>query len=520
VGERGHPARARRGPSNLAFWFAHKIEGYADDAHLYYKREFGREWQQILGTPPDDYEERIAWIKAIADGPTSIAEAESRTPGVRDLIKRLEDSLTPYGEAARFEPDRRFLRMYSEWQAVTEQSEAAAAIGMEQNLRREVPYFAAFDAIASDPTLADQWETLVSYVRKRVLVDQYNMDPQLMYEYTRDLGPIDWRHGQAHALYWSRRGSQFGDLRMTNEDQIYKVLNNDRQQMQAMQDLARYGRVTLDPFSDEIPARMPDLRWIETIADQFDYFYEKHYDTRGAGGESFIGFLENFMSSSVRIAYRSGDHELAQRIMDLLDSKFGRGARPQPNNKYAMPLDVFVKNQVRGQIELQPHVAATEAAAALRYGLRVGVGTGQEKVWEEALEYAKWIIRLYKEQQHDFTTKFGTGRMADILKDLPTTKRETFVTLMTDPRIRIREKATIWTNVDKFEPRLRLETFDQIAPRLAQQFGRHELSAKYTIEELFPVPPGLVEFRAAQAEQRAREQAANEERARIRRAGE
>ena len=33
----------------LAFWFAHKIEGYADDAHLYYKREFCREWHFLLG---------------------------------------------------------------------------------------------------------------------------------------------------------------------------------------------------------------------------------------------------------------------------------------------------------------------------------------------------------------------------------------------------------------------------------------------------------------------------------------
>ena len=28
----------------LAFWYAHKIEGNSDDAHLFYKREFTREW--------------------------------------------------------------------------------------------------------------------------------------------------------------------------------------------------------------------------------------------------------------------------------------------------------------------------------------------------------------------------------------------------------------------------------------------------------------------------------------------
>ncbi|MCH8315358.1 MAG: hypothetical protein IIA64_05240 [Planctomycetes bacterium] len=36
----------------LAFWFSHKIEGVADDAHFYYKTELAREWHYVLGAPP------------------------------------------------------------------------------------------------------------------------------------------------------------------------------------------------------------------------------------------------------------------------------------------------------------------------------------------------------------------------------------------------------------------------------------------------------------------------------------
>ena len=51
----------------LSFWFSHKIEGVADDAHFYYKKELCKEWHYLLGQPPVDHEDRIAWIKEVAD---------------------------------------------------------------------------------------------------------------------------------------------------------------------------------------------------------------------------------------------------------------------------------------------------------------------------------------------------------------------------------------------------------------------------------------------------------------------
>ena len=39
------------------------------------------------------------------------------------------------------------------------------------------------------------------------------------------------------------------------------------------------------------------------IEGMFGELYTKHYDTRGAGGETFISFLENFMGHAIREAY-------------------------------------------------------------------------------------------------------------------------------------------------------------------------------------------------------------------------
>lgn len=500
----------------LAFWFAHKIEGTADDAHLYYKRAFTQEWHFILGQPPEDYEERIAWIKKVADAAETLEEAEQRTPGVMALVERLNSSLTPFGEDQRFEPSRQFLAVYGNWRAVMEQSETAHLFGVEQTFRAESPFFNAFDEIAgdADPTVQAAWDTLLAFVRKRVLVDEYNMSPKLMYEFTRDLGPIDWRHGQAHALYWSRRGSMFGEARVANIEDVYKILNNDRLQLQAMQDLARYGRITFDPFSSELPSRFPDPRWIDTIEQQFEHFYAKHYGTRGGGGETFIAFLENFMSSAVREAYRSGETERAQRLLDKLDQRFGfREDGTRLHFEFAVPLDVFVKKEVEGEYEFQPFLAPNDAVSALRYAFRVGIGQDRPEVYKDAKVFVKGVIDYFQGNKYnDFLNKFGRARMGELIGRLEETEPIAFLQLMTDPTIQLQEKMTIWAKVDKEEPELRLKVYDRMAPILERQFARHELSQKYTFNQLFPQPPGLEQYRRQLALERARLEAERAER--------
>ena len=336
----------------LAFWYAHKIEGYADDAHPYYKRQLAKEWQAVLGTPPDAIADRVAWMKAVADAPESLEEAERRTPGVTDVLTALSDSAIRVNQK-KLEPNRELLTLYSSWESLRGASEIADALGMYESTKQQSPMYRTFDLIAANPEYAEAWETLLAFTRKKVVRDEYNMDPRIMYEYTRDLGPIDWRHGQSHALYWSRLGMEKASLRVSNVDNTYKALNNDRIFLQSLQGLARWGRVYYDPFGDanQIPPRMPEPRFVDTIEDQFFYFYDKYYNSRGAGSDSFIEFLKNFMSSAVREAYRAGERARAQELLNRLNDKFGTGrgdALMDP--RFSQDLDVFVKNEVEGEL--------------------------------------------------------------------------------------------------------------------------------------------------------------------------
>lgn len=497
----------------LAFWFAHKIEGYSDDAHLYYKTQFCAEWHAMLGEPPIAWADRIEWIKAIADAPETLDDAEQRAPGVAVLVARLRDTLTPLDRARPFTLDSHFLRSYANWIAATQQSDVANITGAAQQFRSQYPLFRAFDEIAGtkDPLEQAAWKALVLHVRKRVLVDEYNMDPQLMYEYTRDLGPIDWRHGQAHALYFARRGMQLGEARAFHEDDVYKIVNNDRLQLQAMQALARHGRITFDPFSSELPSRFPEPAWIDSIFKAWEYFYVQHFQTRGWGGDSFIAFLENFMKSAVREYYRSGEIEKAKDIMARMDQWFGRGARI-PNSQWSQPLDLFVQEATRNEYASNPEVAPGEVTNGLRYGIRVGIGRDREEVYRQSVAFARAVTDYFKgNDNYNYINMFGQRRIGDLIGRLETSLETTFAQIMIDPNLALLERASIWSKVDRYEPTLRARVYDGVIGQLRTQLEQSSYGQKYTALQMFPPPPNLEAMRAQIAAERARKERALEE---------
>merc|ERR1739848_833709 len=102
--------------------------------------------------------------------------------------------------------------------------------------------FTLFNTLSQDPYFADAWKTLIAHARKRVLLDEYNMDPVLMAQYTEEVGPLDWRNPHSHSYYWSRRGSDLAEFRSVAEKDETLRINNDRQQAHAPLALARTGR--------------------------------------------------------------------------------------------------------------------------------------------------------------------------------------------------------------------------------------------------------------------------------------
>ena len=208
------------------FWF--KLGGESRDEYReYYWRRFAIEWDEILGEPQgDSAEARAAWLLPIAEAPATLDELIAAHPGLAEARD----------DYAIILADRRidFLRAIREAQRSSTSS--------------------------VEPDLA----AFVTFLRAQVLRRDYSMDPWLMVDLTRELGPIDWRHAASHAAYWAACGI----LRVETheafprfEPQYRDELEEDHIVSIALKQLIARGRMVGDPRGPYI--REPDFRFIE-----------------------------------------------------------------------------------------------------------------------------------------------------------------------------------------------------------------------------------------------------------------
>ena len=485
----------------LAFWFHHKLDGVSDDAHLIYKRQFAREWQYLLGVPPQDYEKRRQWIRSIADAPDTLEGMYEKAAGTREFVADLEKRLAVLPPQFQFAADKRFLLLVGEWLA-RRGSPYARLLGLRAISEDSATLIGVLDATFGDPAREREAYAVLTYMRKQVLIDSYNMDPALMAKYTDETGPLDWRHPAAHALYWARRGDEFGEHRITDDNDVYKIINNDRTFIQSMQTLARSGLVQYDPFSGDNVTRLNDPRWVKVIDRYFQDLYGKHYDVRGAGSDTFTNFHQNFMKQAIRELYRAGDIQGAQEILDRLDRLYGTGAFNE-NLMYRMPLEQFVRNVTFGEFEMQPEVARSDVFAVLERGFREGLLLDNQQLLDDALKYARDLTTYFREARYnDFVNKFGEGRMKDLLGELDESIPAVLTKVLLDTSQPLLDRLIIFR---KAPDDLRALVYDRVKPALEMEFDASRLkSSGLVFANLAPEPAGLEQVRRMLAEQAKR----------------
>jgi hypothetical protein len=480
---------------DLAFWFAHKIDGVSDDAHFHYKKEFADEWHFLLGPPPFDQEERVAWIKALADAPDSLEEAEARVPGTQEIVDALSEALDEQGPRFRMKLDAEFLMNLGRWLAV-KNSPYARILGLDSAFKTNDPIYGAFDRVLSDPQKRAAVLNFLAFLRAKVLREEYNMNPGVMYEFTRDIGPLDWRHPQAHALYWARLGTERAAKRYEGRDDVHKVINNDRIWLQAMQALARSGLLSVDPMSEENPGRLSDPRWIRSIDRYFREVYDKHYDSRGGGGDTFSNFHENFMKQAVRELWRAGEYTDSEEMYAYLDSLYGVGG-VIPNGEYSVPIEQFVKNMATGEYEMQPEVARSDVYASLRRGFREGLLLDRPEVLKDAVKFAGELTAYFKGNEYnDYVNKFGVGRMKDLIGNLETSVRDIFRVVLLDRSLPLIDRLTIYNRAGEIQQRT---AYDSVKPEIEAEFMSTPLGQALSFAQAFPEPPGMDAYHRSQA---------------------
>ncbi len=386
----------------ISWIFVHKVQGYMDDAHHYYKREHALEWTIALGQPEfvpmgeDPIEARLAQLEEIRNAFDNTAEVIDNVEGGSQALAMLQQRGIGL--------DDTFLYMY---EYVKSLGVASAAIGFgvgPSDLDRELA------AAITDPVVGEGFAQLAAMIRKRALRDAYHMRIDKMIEYTRKFGPIDWRHPAGHALYWSTLGVDESRLRVNEiNKKDHDFLNTDRMSIHSIQSLFRTGRLQYDIINPDFYLALPEIAYIDKYREKMDEVSERNVvydndgkavDMRGRTYNYYGSGYENFMKDAVRYIYRQGDAARATRMLDDLRSFEGANVhQPDRADQYAVTLEEFVATEVAGDRRFtNPTVAMQEVQGSLD-GAFTSLLSGDMKGFRSQYVYAKEFHTVFMSNQ-------------------------------------------------------------------------------------------------------------------------
>lgn len=509
----------------LAWIYAHKIQGFTDDANNYYKRQVAREWTVVMGPPPrrdgDDrvrkkaIEKYATWLEGIANAPKSLDAIYAAHPNARGLIEKLEKELNWNLE----NPLDRF--------AMLERVEINRAY--ETSARKEFffsrmagPRTQALRAMMNDPQYKDAWDPLVNYVRQRVLSEDYHMEIDRMIRYTRKYGPIDWRHPSAHALYWSARGVEEAQDRVREDkqnQQDFDFLNTDRVVAQSVQELFRTGDIFFDfraSIFQQYPMYqvMPSPHFAESYGLILEEIRERSWvwdPSRGQminidaqAAERRVSPLsdgyENFLVDVVLFMYRRGDMQTAQEWYDKLNTFSRKNIYDAARQaKYQVPISEFVVAEMSDQAT-RPSVAIASIQGALFNAYAQGLLGSDPDMFLSQVNYARNFHFYYmREQGRQTAVDRGNMRMEQLDRDFNVVAGNSFLFFM--QTLDIDDANTAFVNAPAS---LQAWAYDFMRERFAEELksAKEIAGSGKTFDELFPQPPesDLQEARAKLAE--------------------
>jgi len=506
----------------LAWIFIHKIQGFTDDANNFYKRRLAEEWSYVMGPPPDRpqpgdpdveriyerlaaeaeegeepsmsdalreaaVERRIAILRAIQSAPDTLDEVYDAAPLARELVRRLRDE-------AGVEMNIDLLRLV-EIQRELYRMRAGMGLGLSlmENQRNE-----SFEAIFFDERYTQAGQTLLPYVRKRVLTRDYNMEIERMARYTRQFGPLDWRHPASHALYWASRGVEEGLRRRNVAD--FDMINTDRIILHAAQELFRWGDVKYSLLTDSYVSFL-NTDFVDTYTDAMQMI-----DDRAELRTAMFGIEDaedpdrhfrllsegysNFLRDVVRIYHRMGDIAKAREYYDLLRNWPYHNINRTDSliAELSEPLDVFVRIDFEERIS-SPEVAQSEVVGALRDAIMRGILGNDRRVYIGQLQYAADVHAYYMSEQNRRTTvdaeanrmQFMEPRFADQVGVV-------LVDLVAGGFLGPEQSAYVWRRIPLG---LQQVAYDRLAEAMAGAMSEEQFAV------FFPEPPGMEQYRAA-----------------------
>lgn len=490
----------------LAWIFMHKIGGYTDDANPYYKQQLAQEWTIALGPPPargpEDRDrdkaikKYVDWLTQFRDAPDTLAAAVEQEP----LVRPLSEQIRGMGVVAQED----LLARYEMWRALRTSSQKAEWTRL---LKQVDPRLEAFGTIVDDPQYAQAWPKLLAYVRKRMLVRRYHMEPDRMIEYTQKFGPIDWRHYAAHSLYWSQKGVDAGRQRVTDANKRdFDFINADRVVAQSIQELFRSGDLYFDFFSSSIRGQytmwvgVPNVHFVESYGKVLDEMRKRSWadqtDQRTSYTPLSAGY-ENFLKDAVCFFYARGDVQNAEKWRTTLLTYREVNLNDRERREiWAMSLDEFLEHELGDDEVSRPAIAIQQVTAGLQQAFAGGLLGGDPELFLRGMEWAKRVHRVFFNAQWRTTAvDIKTARMEQLPEDFQLCAGVNFIgfiqTLSPDDAERVYDAAP--DDLKAFAYDLLAEMYK---PELEARAQADPQSRLRSFDQMFPPPDSLPEVRA------------------------
>lgn len=514
----------------LAWIFLHKIQGYTDDANPYYKVRLAHEWHEVLGPPPDPdpedssrermIEQFVDWLMPIVEAPETLQTLRQENAGVDQLVS---DVLQRAGEARAIprEPTDditvdimvpRIVELFSagprdtNWVKGWLRGSTIAKSGRWPLIRQKLsePEIALLE-MTVDSSRQEAWGALLAQQRKRVLRDKYNMEPQRMIRYTRKYGPIDWRHGAAHGLYWGAKGVEGALTRVSERNRDdFDFLNTDRVVVHSVQELWRGGNLyfdylttVLDPtIPNPFYIQIPNVYFLKTYGDILDEVMARGIESGFEGTHrvfsNYAAGYENFLRDAIRYLYRRGQIQEAEaykvKAATLAEANIHWSMRPE---YFAQSLPEFVQAELQDALT-RPSVAAQEVTAALQDALIALIQGDQERFLRQFRYAREAHAYFFREQGRGNQANPGKERMEAYLD------RNFLVTAgaLFDQLIRRLEQDHRIAAYNAAPTELKQWVYDNLRAGLKEAMDAEAGGGGQPFDVAYPQPPGMDEFRA------------------------
>ncbi len=348
-------------------------------------------------------------------------------------------------------------------------------------------------------------QALVHFLQAKVLRDVYKLDPEFMVELVQTFGPMDWRSVDAQALYWAARGLVLGGTQL--HDFKNDKTNTARILLFSLRNLFQRGDVTFEPNREQVHLSYlslgRDLNMIEPMHRAYMEYaplFDPNPGEQGGAGETYrVGHI-NFLSEAIRLLYLAGREREATRYYQILRETYPLTRGGQPNETFQKPLHDFVVDSFLESVEVPGMRDIRLVLDGLLYNAYTELAKGNVTRYARVARTAQQYHTRYMQKKGNLPT----GRL-----DIPPFREVTVDAfgrwLAQGPPMAPADtlhKVRLWRRAPLY---LRQVVYDDLLPMFERECELWE----FELEQAFPEPPGMEEYREAHPERR-RDPAADE----------